>query len=256
MNLLRDMINQNKKILGTLVCLTDPCICEIIGNVGFDCVWIDTEHTYMSYKDVLCHLNSARASGISSIVRLPQNDLTSTKKILEMGPDGVIFPMVRNLKEFNSLMEMTLYPPHGTRGFGPMRAIDYNSENAVSYVKRDSFELCRFVQIESISMIDELEEISKHPFIDGFIFGPNDLSGSAGDFLNVFGDKTVSEIKRAIDILKKSGKRIGVACGYSQATLEFWTKFGFDTVFAGGDWNFIYDQARATLELMKRFEEE
>lgn len=254
MNLLREKIKNNEKILGTLVCLTDPCLCEIIGNVGFDCVWIDTEHTYMSYKDVLCHLNGARSSGIATVVRLPQNDLTSTKKILEMGPDGVIFPMVRSLEEFNSLMEMTLYPPHGTRGFGPMRAIDYCAGKAVDYVKRDSLELCRFVQIESVSMIDELEEIAKNPFVDGFIFGPNDLSGSAGEFLNVYGDKTVGEIKRAIEILKRHNKRIGVACGYGRETLEFWSKFGFDTVFAGGDWNFIYDQARSTLDLMKSIE--
>lgn len=255
MNPLRQKIENGEKILGTLVCLTDPCLCEIIGNVGFDCVWIDTEHTYMSYKDVLCHLNGARSSGISTVVRLPQNDLTTTKKILEMGPDGIIFPMVRSLEEFNTLMEMTLYPPHGTRGFGPMRAIGYDGGKAVGYVKRDSLDLCRFVQIESVSMIDELEEISAHPFVDGFIFGPNDLSGSVGEFLNVYGDKTVGEIERAIAILKKHGKRIGVACGYGRETLEFWSKFGFDTVFAGGDWNFIYDQAKSTLDLMRSIEE-
>ena len=254
MNLLREKINKNEKILGTLVCLTDPCLCEIIGNVGYDCVWIDTEHTYMSYKDVLCHLNGARASGISTLIRLPQNDLTATKKILEMGPDGVIFPMVKSLEEFNSLLDMTLYPPHGSRGFGPMRAIGYDSANAKDYVKRDSLDLCRFVQIESVDMINELDEIAKHPFIDGFIFGPNDLSGSVGDFLNVFEDKTVSQIKRAIDILKPHGQRIGVACGYGRETLQFWSNFGFDTIFAGGDWNFIFDQARSTLELMKSIE--
>ena len=81
MNGLRQKIQNNEKILGTLVCLSDPCLCEIIGNVGYDCVWIDTEHTYVSYKEVLCHLNGARSSGISTLVRLPQNDLTATKKI-------------------------------------------------------------------------------------------------------------------------------------------------------------------------------
>ena len=53
MNLLREKLNKNEKIFGTLVCLTDPCLCEIIGNVGYNCVWVDTEHTYMSNKDVL-----------------------------------------------------------------------------------------------------------------------------------------------------------------------------------------------------------
>ena len=100
-------------------------------------------------------------------------------------------------------------------------------------------------------MIDGLLEMVKHPFIDGFIFGPNDLSGSAGDFMNVFGEKTTKEITRAIEIIKSSGKRIGVACGYDRRTLEFWKKFDFDTVFAGADWNFIFETAKNTISLMR-----
>ena len=148
-------------------------------------------------------------------------------------------------------MEMTLYPPYGTRGFGPMRALDYNAQNAIDYVKKDSLKMCRFVQIESVSMIDDLEEIAQNPFIDGFIFGPNDLSGSVGDFLNVFGDNTVNEIKRAVDILRKYDKKTGIACGYSPECLSFWSQFDFDIVFAGADWNFLYDKAKSTLDVMK-----
>ena len=251
MNTLRKKLENNEKIRGTIVCLTDPCLCEIIGNVGFDCVWIDTEHTYMSYKDVLCHLNSARSAGITNVVRLPQNDLTATKKILEMGPDGIIFPMVRSLDEFNALMDMTLYPPHGHRGFGPMRAIDYNAQNALDYVQSKSLELCRFMQIESVEMINDLEEIAQNKFIDGFIFGPNDLSGSVGEFLNVYGDKTVTEIKRAIEILRRHGKWVGMACGNSPETVKFWARFGMDMIFAGGDWNIIYSGAEETLKTLK-----
>ena len=106
MNILREKIENKEKILGTLVSLTDPCLCEIMGNIGYDCVWIDMEHTHMSYKDVLCHLNAAHSSAIPAVVRLPQNDLTATKKVLEMDPDGVIFPMVRNPREMKELIEM------------------------------------------------------------------------------------------------------------------------------------------------------
>ena len=132
-----------------------------------------------------------------------------------------------------------------------MRALDYNAQNAIDYVKKDSLKMCRFVQIESVSMINELEEIAKNPFIDGFIFGPNDLSGSVGDFLNVFGNKTVNEMKRATDILRKYGKKVGIACGYSPECLKFWSQFDFDIVFAGADWNFLYDKAKSTLDVMK-----
>lgn len=253
MNLLRKKLEDKQKIRGTLVSLTDPCLCEVMGNLGYDCVWIDTEHTYMSYKDVLCHLNGARSSGIPAVVRLPQNDLTATKRILEMDPDGIIFPMSKTPEEVKQLIDMTLYPPNGTRGFGPMRAIGYGTLDAKEYVLEKSFEMCRFVQIEHIDFIDNLGEIVKIPYIDGFIFGPNDLSGSVGDMLNVFGDTTVSQIKRAMKILKKHGKIIGLAGGMDEKTLEFWSQFDFDMFFAGADWCFVCEKGRETLENLKKY---
>ena len=251
MNSLKEKLKCGK-IYGTLVCLSDPCLCEIMGNVGYDCIWVDLEHTYVSYKDVLCHLNAARSAGTSAIVRLPENDLTATKKILEMGPDGVIFPMVKSEDQFNTLMSMTLYPPLGTRGFGPMRAIGYDAANARKYVTEGNLDMARFVQVEDTRMINELEKIAKNPYIDGFIFGPNDLSASVGEFLNVFGDATVNEVKRAVEIIKRHGKYTGIACGYDKATLEFWSQFDFDMVFAGADWNFIFNEAKSALSVIKK----
>ena len=249
MNILREKCKE-KRIKGALVSLTDPCLVEIMGACGFDCVWIDTEHTYMSYKEVLCHLNAARSRGIGALVRLPQNDLTATKKILEMGPDAILFPMVKNKDEFEALMAMTLYPPLGNRGFGPMRAIDYCGAKAKDYVTDGQLEMMRFMQIESVSMIDELEEIVKNPYVDGFIFGPNDLSASVGDFLNVFGERTEAEIIRATKIIKESGKLVGVAVGQDGATLDYFSKFSFDLIFAGADWTYVYECAERTSKLL------
>ena len=111
MNILREKIKKGEKTCGTLVSLTDPALCEIMGIVGYDYIWIDMEHTYMSYKEVLCHLNAARSVGAASVVRLPQNDLTVTKKILEMGPEGIIFPMMRTPEEVREMIGATLGVP-------------------------------------------------------------------------------------------------------------------------------------------------
>lgn len=252
MNTLRLKIENREKILGTLVSLTDPCLCEIMGNIGYDCVWIDTEHTYMSYKEVLCHLNAARSSNIPAVVRLAQNDLTDTKRILEMGPEGIIFPMVKSAKELRELIEMTLYPPYGTRGFGPLRAIGYGAIDPKEYTQKGSLEMCRFVQIEHIDMIRDLEEIVKIPYIDGFIFGPNDLSGSLNDFLNVFGEKTLSEIKNTISLLKKHRKYVGLAGGMNENDIKAWSDLGLDMLFAGADWCFVYGKGKETLNNLKK----
>ena len=249
MNTLRKKLENKEKILGTLVSLMDPCLCEIMGNVGYDAVWIDMEHTYMSERDVLCHLNAARSTGIPAIVRLPQNDLTTTKKVLEMGPDGIIFPMVRSAKELRALIDMTLYPPHGNRGFGPLRAIGYGATDAKEYVYEKSFDMLRLVQIEHIDLIEELDEVLKIPYMDGFIFGPNDLSGSLGEMLNVFGDKTIDAMKRATEVLKKNGRAVGLAGGISPEAVKFYTSLDLDMLFVGADWCFVFEHAKSTYQM-------
>lgn len=253
MSTLRQKIENCEKLCGTLVSLTDPCLCEIMGNAGFDFIWIDTEHTYMSYKEVLCHLNAARSSGAAAVVRVPQNDLTFTKKILEMDVDGIIFPMVRTAEEAEELMNMTLYPPLGTRGFGPMRAIRYGADDAAEYTEKRSRDLCRFIQIEHIECVENLEEIVKKPYIDGFIFGPNDLSLSLGGI----GEKTKSEteaaIRNAVAVLKKHGKYIGISVGHNEDVVKYWSQFPVDLFVSGSDWTFVYSEAERTRRLLESY---
>lgn len=251
MSLLRKRTEENSRLFGTIVCLTDPCLCEIMGRAGYDMVWIDMEHTHLSYRDVLCHLNAAASANIASVVRLPQNDPTATKKILEMGPDAIIFPMVRSYDEAKELIDSTLYPPIGTRGFGPMRAIGYGAEDAREYVKDKSLETMRFIQIEHTGCLEELDKILEIPYLDGFIFGPNDLSGSLGEFMNVFGDTTVSNIEGAIKKIKAAGKLAGLAGGMSDEAVRFWSKLDLDMLFSGADWNFVYASGCDTLERMR-----
>ena len=251
MNQLREKLARGERVYGSLVSLTDPALCEIMGRVGYDCVWIDLEHTYISERDTLCHLNAARASGIASLVRVPQHDLTVTKRVLEMGPDAVLFPMVRSAAEARELLDMTLYPPFGNRGFGPMRAIGYGADDAAVYVRERSLDTCRLMQIEHVSMINELDEIAANPYIDGFIFGPNDLSGSVGKMFCVFDEETVSQMRRAISIIKKHGKVFGIAGGMDQHAIDFWQSMEPDLLFAGADWNFVFAAGRDTLARMR-----
>jgi 2-keto-3-deoxy-L-rhamnonate aldolase RhmA len=168
-----------------------------------------------------------------------------------MGPDAILFPMVKNISEFNTLMDMTLYPPLGTRGFGPMRAIDYSGAKAKEYVRDGQHDMMRFMQIEAVSMIDDLEEIATNPYVDGFIFGPNDLSASVGDFLNVFGERCEAQIKRGLEIIRRHGKLSGIAVGHNQATLDYFSRFGFDMIYAGADWTYIFDCAEKTRRLLE-----
>ena len=253
MSKLRDQIKNREKLSGSIVSLTDPALCEILGRAGFDFIWIDTEHTYISYKEVLCHLNAARTTGVYAVVRVPQNDLTFTKKILEMDVDGVIFPMIRTAQEAREAIKMTLYPPLGNRGFGPMRAIGYGAEDAETYTREKSLDICRFIQIEHIDCINNLEEICENEYIDGFIFGPNDLALSLGGLDQESVKKAEEHIRRATEFLHRKGKYVGLAVGQSESEMKKWADLSFDMYVAGADWNYVYAEGKKIVGLLNNY---
>ena len=94
MNAFRNKLLSGAEMVGFEVDLCDPCISEMIGQMGYDYLWIDTEHEAMDYQTVLMHIIAARAAGTASVVRIPQNEPFLAKRVLEMGPDGIIFPMI------------------------------------------------------------------------------------------------------------------------------------------------------------------
>ena len=251
--MLKERIKNKEKLIGMYIQLTDLSIARIAGLAGYDYVWVDFEHPYMSFEDVLGHLMALKTTGTPVIVRVPQDDLTATKKIIEMGVDGIIFPMVRNVEELNRLLNMCLYPPHGERGFGPMGAIDYGFRKPFEYTANAHNELCVFVQIEHKEMVEQLDEFVKNPYVDGYIFGPNDLSGSYGILGDVFGEKITSVMREVTDKLHAAGQYVGIAAGgCTDEIVRHWSSFGVEMLTAGSDVDFLRDGAVANRARLER----
>lgn len=242
--MLKSKIKNKEKLIGMYVQLSDISISKIVGLAGFDFIWVDTEHSYMSFETLLGHIMTLKTTGTPVVVRVPQDDLTATKKVVEMGVDGIIFPMVQNAEEAERVVGNTLYPPYGNRGFGPMNAIDYGFKDPFIYTKENLDSMCRFIQIEHKNAIDNLDEIMKNPYIDGYIFGPNDLSGSYGMLGEIFSEKITQIMTDTIKKLKDNGKYTGIASGgYNEDILRHWSSFGTEMLAAGADFDYLRDSA-------------
>ena len=147
---LREKVLAKQNICGTHITMTDPSIAEMMGYIGFDFIWIDLEHAYISFEQLYSMINCAKAAGTATIVRVPQHDFTYTKKVMEMGVDGIIFPMIKDAKEAEEMINYTLYPPLGNRGCGPKRAVKFGLDDEPEYFRNGHTKTCRFIQIELI----------------------------------------------------------------------------------------------------------
>ena len=92
----KQKIADGQVLFGTHITDTDMHNAKVLGHCGYDYFWIDMEHTQITKKDVCNILMAARAVGpeLAAFVRVPVLDPAQVKPILEMGPTGIIFPMI------------------------------------------------------------------------------------------------------------------------------------------------------------------
>ncbi|MGN0177910.1 MAG: HpcH/HpaI aldolase/citrate lyase family protein [Monoglobaceae bacterium] len=249
-NIIREKVIRNDFIFGSHIFCGEPMITEAIALCGYDVIWIDMEHTAIDKESVQNNLIAVRAGGSHSFVRIAWNDPVMAKPILDMGPDGIIFPYICSADEAKRAIESCLYPPEGTRGYGPLRALEYGNIEPCDYVDREYDKTMRIIQIEHIDAVNCLEKIIEIDGVDGIIVGPNDLSGSMGHIGRPNHPDMIPVYDRIGDIMRGRNKFFGVSVGYDEQIINCWINRGINALFSGTDIGFIHDGATKHLKKM------
>ena len=247
-NILKQKIKDKKPVIGASVTLRDPCIAELMAGLGFDFIWIDTEHSSLDKKDVQLHIMATSGTDAASFVRVPWNDPILVKPILEMGPDGIIFPFIKTAEEAEKAVSSCRYPPDGTRGFGPIRATRYGLIDRSKYIKESDSQIWKIMQIEHIDAVKNLKSIVDVDGVDSIVIGLNDLSASVGLLHNPNHEK-IRELTDYIgDMAKSAGIPYGVAMEYNPKKIEEWLNRGVNWIELAGDFRFLFNAAREALQ--------
>ena len=132
-------------------------------------------------------------------------------------------------------------------------ASDSHQVETLDFYFEEAKKLSIFIQLEHKDAIDCLDELMEIEEIDGYIFGPNDLSGSYGMMGKVFSPEITEIIAKAIERLHAKGKYVIIASGgFSEEIISHWSKFMPDMIFAGADFDFIRDGAVRNRQNLER----
>lgn len=176
---LKQKMRDGKLVKGFFLAMTDPIVGEIAGYAGYDYVWIDAEHGPLDRQEILHHIMAAQGSGCAAFVRVPVTDRNMLKAILDMGPDGIIFPFVNNVDIAKEIVRACSYPDFGgVRGQGPIRAIKYGLDNEGEYIKNAYEKVLKIAQIETMEGYENLDEILAVEGLDSLFIGAADLGRS------------------------------------------------------------------------------
>lgn len=190
--------------------LPDTSCAEICAGAGFDWLLIDGEHASFDLTSIKYHLQATAAHASSPVVRIEDNNPTLIKRVLDIGAQTLLVPMINSADEAKQVVQAALYPPLGTRGIGSALARASQWNRIPHYLHRANDQVCILVQVETKQAIDNIEEIAAVEGIDGIFIGPSDLSGSMGHIGNPSHPEVTQAIKHAIKVIKGSGKAVGI----------------------------------------------
>jgi len=249
---LKSKLNNNELTLGSWVTIGHPAVIEIMASAGFEWLVVDMEHTSIDLTTAHNLIATIQANGMKALVRVSKNEEVIIKKVLDIGADGIVVPMVKSKEDALEAIDYAKYPPVGKRGVGLFRAQKYGL-GFDEYKNWVNEELVIIAQIEHIKAVENIEEIINTEGIDGVIIGPYDLSGSMG----YPGEYERSDVKKAIEDVLLACKKNSVPSGFhviesDSSKLKERIAQGCTFLAYSLDFFFLGDSARSGMDTIKK----
>jgi 4-hydroxy-2-oxoheptanedioate aldolase len=223
-----------------------PGLVEAVGRTGFDSVLLDMQHAPLDFKDVYHAQIALGDSPITSLVRVPGLVPSLMMQLLDAGVGGIMCPQVDTREQAEAFVRACRYPPLGTRSFGPYRAARGGS--MADYFAVANGVVITMAQVESVTSLENVDEIVSTPGLDAVFVGPADLSISGGGPPEInYQDSTVeARHRRIIESAHAAGVKVGVLAP-TQEDLETVLDWGVDMVSCASDTALVLGGAAASL---------
>jgi len=231
----RELISNRDLKFGTFLGeFATPGIGHILGGAGLDFVFVDLEHTGFTYETLKSVVRYLSDAGVASLVRPPSSEYHHLSRVLDVGGEAVIPPMM-TLERAQEVVHHIKYPPDGGRGVAFAMAHDrYQPGPAHEKVKALNKRTCFIALIETVQGVEEVAQIAALDGVDGMLIGHFDLSCSMG----IPGEFEHPDFLAAIETIKAAAKSVDKSLGRMAMTPEESAQFyadGFDLQLYSGD---------------------
>ncbi|MBU6495725.1 MAG: 2,4-dihydroxyhept-2-ene-1,7-dioic acid aldolase [Acidobacteria bacterium] len=242
-----DRIRRGEYLRGTFLNLGSALVAEVCALGGCEWLLVDLEHGAGGEEGLLGQVLAARAHGVPVIARTESAERIRVGHLLDLGVEGVMFPRLDTPDEVRRALSHLWYPPRGDRGIaGYNRARQFGGDGLRLDQVNDG--LCALVQVESVSALENLEEIAGIEGVDVLFIGPADLSAALG----VPGQLTHPRFVKAMDRVVETALRHGVAAGIlvgDPNLVEAARERGFSFVSVGSDSSLLRGALRQAFSL-------
>jgi len=202
----------------------DPDLIDQLGSLGVDGIWLEGEHGGVDYADLGNLTRACDLWGVTSVVRVMDNDYATIYRTLDRGAQGIVVPHVNTRAEAEAVVEAAKFAPLGKRGMFTSR----QGFGVDDYLKTANDQSLLIVLIEDIAAVKRLDEIIKVDHIDVFFVAPSDLATSMGHIGNMGHPEVQRTIDEAITRIVQAGRAVGTLV--NAGNVERYTRMGVRAV--------------------------
>jgi len=94
----------------------DPDLIDQLGTLGADGNWLEGEHGGVDYADLGNLTRACDLWGMTSVVRVMNNDYDTIYRILDRGAQGIVVPHVNTRAGAEAVVKAGKFAPPGKRG--------------------------------------------------------------------------------------------------------------------------------------------
>jgi 2-keto-3-deoxy-L-rhamnonate aldolase RhmA len=168
---------RGEQIVGGTVTSADPEIYCAMANSGFDFLWIEMQHSPLTYQEVARMIWACRGARAMPFIRVPDSTPGDIQKAMDIGALGIILPLVDSVEEIRSAVEYTMYPPAGKRSLGNGQ---YGALYGSDYRQTANANVLIVAMIESPAGVAIADEIARVPGVDVVFAASTDLGSFSG----------------------------------------------------------------------------
>ncbi len=235
-NTAKQKLMSGQQIVGGTVDTPDPQIYCAMANAGFDFIWIEMQHSPLSYQDVARMIWACKDAPAIPFIRVPDATEGDIQKATDIGALGIIVPMVVDAEEMENAVQWAKYPPMGIRSQGGGQ---YGRLWGRDYRQTANDNIMIVAMIEQPDGVARAAQIAGVPGVDVVFVASSDLGSFSGKRQ---GDPDYEALVTTIhDDTLAAGKRLGGPSAWRD-------RDGFQFFQAPGTTTFIRNGVRAMLE--------
>ena len=185
---------------------TSAALVEYVAHLGFDVVFIDTEHGSAGWEEVENMVRAAELANATPIVRVQSNDHSTITRALDRGAGGVQVPHVNTRAQAEAAVRHAKFAPLGHRGFAAGRA--GLGEQMSEFTRRANEETMVVLMLEEVEALQNLDEILAVDHVDALFVAPGDLSQSMGYPGQIEHPEVQAAIDQAVARIRAAGRTL------------------------------------------------